>query len=334
MVALVVFANPSFFFLLLLLPLVWFFRRYKKEEPFFLPFASQWVGTERQGSINKLPVVCCYLAFVLFIIALARPQEEKGKIPIRKEGYDIVLVLDISGSMLAEDYEIDQKMVSRLDVVLDVVKAFLDKRVNDRIALVAFAGRAYTVCPLTFDHQWIKRKIDQLQAGAIEDGTAIGDALGLALSRLEGKKESEARHKIGSFLILLTDGANNCGNLLPLEAAQLAARSSIPVFAIGAGLSGEVTMPVLDEERRKIGSQTVISEVDEELLRKIAQLTGGEYFRATDSNAILSAFQAIDTKKKIPFEPIVVTKKEELFPIFLVLGLFFWFLAFLISKRI
>lgn len=323
------FAYPYFFLLLLLVPAISLLRKRRVQQPFLFPFAYEWMVKRNQRITDRLSLLFIYIAFVFFIIALARPQEEKGKVPLRKEGYDIMLVLDISGSMLAEDYEIDQKMVSRLDIVLEVVKTFLDKRTTDRIGLIAFAGRAYTVCPLTFDHSWLKRKIDQLQAGTIEDGTAIGDALGLALSRLEGKRELEGRKKIGSFLILLTDGANNCGNLTPLEAAQLAANASVPIFTIGAGINGEVMMPVMDEERRKIGSQTVVSEVDEELLRKIAQLTGGEYFRATDSNAIVSAFQAIDAQKKLPFEPVVVTKKEELFAGFLAIGLFFWLLAFI-----
>lgn len=328
------FAYPYFFLLLAIVPVIGFLRKRRAQHPFLLPFVYEWVGKGSKGITERVSLFFIYIAFLFFVIALARPQEEKGKVPLRKEGYDIILVLDISGSMLAEDYEVDQKRVSRLDIVLEVVKTFLDKRTNDRIGLVAFAGRAYTVCPLTFDHNWLKRKIDQLQAGTIEDGTAIGDALGLALSRLEGKKESGERKKIGSFLILLTDGANNCGNLTPIEAARLAANAAVPVFTIGAGINGEVTMPVMDEERRKIGSQTVVSEVDEGLLRNIAQLTGGEYFRATDSNAIVSAFQAIDAQKKIPFEPVVVTKKEELFSLFLALGLVFWLLAFIFSKRI
>ncbi|WP_246189530.1 VWA domain-containing protein [Methylacidimicrobium cyclopophantes] len=266
------------------------------------------------------------------ILALARPVEEKGLLRIPQEGYDILLVLDLSGSMLAEDYERGGRAVSRFEAVQGVVKSFLDKRVADRIGLVAFSGRAYTVSPLTFDHRWLDRQIDRLEVGMIEDGTAIGDAVGLALARLTGREAKEEKRK-GKFLILLTDGGNNCGALSPEEAIALSRQKRIPIFTIGAGRLGEGGAPVFDDDGQKVGNEMSSSDLDEDLLRRMADQTGGHYFRALDEGTIRDAFAAIDAEKKVSFpdRPGLVT--EELYPYFLTPALLLWGLGLFFSRR-
>ena len=220
--------------------------------------------------------------------------------------------------MLAEDYERGGKRLNRLDALRPVLDAFIQRRPNDRIGLVVFAGRAYTLSPLTFDHDWLRRQAERLKIGLIEDGTAIGDGLGVALTRLEQAKREQAGKRLGAFIILLTDGVNNKGALTPLQSAAIAKGRGIPIYTIGAGRTGLVPFPVIDRNGRKIGLDRQWTETDERTLQAIARETGAEFFRAMDSGTIENAFKAIDRVQKIEFQAKSYLLTEELYAWFAV----------------
>jgi Ca-activated chloride channel family protein len=208
----------------------------------------------------------------------------------------------------------------------------MERRSNDRIGVVALGGRAYTLAPLSFDHDWLRRQVSRLRVGLVEDGTAIGDALALAVSRLGQAEREEAGKRLGGFVILLTDGASNGGSILPAKAAELAAAKGIPVYTIGAGQEGVVPLPVHDEQGRLLGYRNVLSDLDEATLKAIAQVTGGAYFRAMDADTIDDAFAAIDESNKIEFEAKSNLTSHELYPYMAWPGLGFTVLAFAIAR--
>jgi Ca-activated chloride channel family protein len=251
---------------------------------------------------SRLPEVLVVAGLVVLAVALARPQHTDERRQVRQEGYDIVLAIDLSGSMLAEDYERGGERINRLQAIKPIIDAFIARRPSDRIGIVTFAGRAYTLAPLTSDHDWLHRQVTRLKVGLIEDGTAIGDGLSLALARLNQSERVADGHRLGGFAILLTDGANNAGSIEPLQAAEVAKSKGIPVYTIAAGQSGLVPMPVFDESGRKLGYQNMVSDVDVPTLRAMASETGGRFFRATDSDTIDKAFAAIDRERKIEFD--------------------------------
>jgi Ca-activated chloride channel family protein len=307
------FHDPWWFAALLLLPVAALLRRRRRQPVFVVPFAAEW-HPPGGGASPPWPAACAYLGMACLVVALARPQETKEKNETHQHGYDIVLAVDLSGSMLAEDYTRAGSSIDRLQAVKPVLEAFIDRRPGDRIGVVLFGGRAYTLAPLTFDHAWLRRQVARLRVGLIEEEkTAIGDGLGVALARLEqGRKESAVERK-GAFVVLLTDGANNAGALDPMEAAVLAAERKVTVYTIGAGKEGWVRMPQFDAEGRKIGYRPQRSELDETLLRRIAEQTRGEYFRAAESRTVEAAFAAIDRAEKIEFEARSTVVTAELF---------------------
>jgi Ca-activated chloride channel family protein len=235
--------------------------------------------------------------------------------------------------MLAEDYEKDGEPINRLQAIKPVIKAFINERPNDRIGIVVFSGRAYTLAPLTFDHDWLARQTERLKIGLIEDGTAIGDGLGVALTRLEQAGREEGNHRKGAFIILLTDGANNRGSMSPAQATEIAKSRGIPIYTIGAGRDGFVPMPVMDESGRRVGTQRMMSDLDEGALRTISDETGGRYFKADDTRTINSAFKAIDRAQKIEFKAKSYLVTTELFPWFIVPGAAVLMLAAFLSGR-
>jgi Ca-activated chloride channel family protein len=247
---------------------------------------------------------------LLMIIALARPKVGLGKSRIRKEGIDIVLALDVSTSMLAEDFKSGGKRINRLEVVKQVTRDFISRRPNDRIGVVVFAGRPYILGPLTWDHNWIKSRINEIKPGDIEDGTAIGTALTNAVKRL---RESRAKSKV---VILLTDGNNNAGEIAPEAAADAAKELKVTVYTIGAGSQGLVPYPAIDAWGRK-HYQMVEINLDEELLQKIAATTGGRYFRATDTESLKTIFERIDRMEKTRVEMAKYSEYKDLYPYFL-----------------
>jgi Ca-activated chloride channel family protein len=268
---------------------------------------------------------------VLLIFALARPQIVEDKREVKQQGYDLMLAIDLSGSMYAEDYERDGERINRLQAIKPVIQAFIHRRTSDRIGLVVFAGRAYTLAPLTFDHDWLERQMEQLKINMIEDGTAIGDGLGVALTRLEQAGREEGNKRKGAFIVLLTDGANNRGLLTPEQATEIARARGVPVYTMGAGRDGLVPMPVFDDNGNKIGYRRALADLDEDALRKISDATGGQFFRVAETDTIDKAFAAIDRAQKIEFQAKSYLLTTELFAWFAGPGAALLFLGALVA---
>ncbi len=297
-----VLAHPWWLLALALIPIAFWFRRQRRVSVLLVPFAAAW-HRPSLATGGRWAVALALMGFVLFVGALARPQKIRDKRETKAQGYDIVLSIDLSGSMMYEDFEIDGQPVNRLEAIRPIIKAFINDRPNDRIGIVVFAGRAYTLAPLTFDHGWLIKQVERLKLHMIQDGTAIGDGLGVALTRLEQAERKENTIRKGAFVVLLTDGANNQGVLTPMQSTEIAKSRGIPIYTIGAGRNGFVRMPVHDSRTgKRVGSRTVPSELDEGTLRAMAEATGGKFFVAGDTRTVESAFAAIDKAQKIEFE--------------------------------
>ena len=273
------FANPWFFWLLLTLPAYWCYYWFsmRKQFPQITFSTLQPLKNQKNGITEYLvhvPVFLRSVAILAIIVALARPQTMLSKEKVSTEGIDIVLALDISSSMLAQDFS-----PNRLEAATEVAQEFISGRPNDRIGLVVFAGESFTQCPITTDHKVLQDALENLESGFIEDGTAIGMGLATAADRL---KDSESKSKI---VILLTDGENNQGIIDPKTAAEIAASLNIRVYTIGVGTEGMAPYPVKDPYGRTM-LQSVKVTIDEELLEYIANLTGVSYYRATNDNKL------------------------------------------------
>ena len=316
-------ADPSWFWALAILPLIMLVRRWKRVPVLVVPFAAEWQRSASQLSRISWPAATAYTGAVMLIAGLARPQIIEQRREQKQQGYDIVLAIDLSESMLAEDFVSGGRRVNRLEALKPVLRAFIDQRPNDRIGVVVFAALSYTLAPLTFDHDWLRRQTDRMKVGLVEGNkTAIGDGLGVALARLDQGRRDTGLAREGAFVVLLTDGANNAGALDPQEVGAIAAERGIPVFTIGAGREGIVDFPVLDHQGRKTGHYTQRrSELDETLLRDIADLTNGRFFRADSSTTIREAFESIDQAKKIEFEAQSYRVAEELYTRFTLVAL-------------
>ena len=303
--------DPLWLLALALIPLVLWLRRRRRVPVLIVPFAAAW-HRKTFSTASRWPAIFALTGLVLLIAALSRPQRVQDKREVRSQGYDLILAVDLSGSMLAEDYEKNGQSINRLQAIKPVVQAFIDERANDRIGMVVFAGRAYTLAPLTFDHDWLARQTERLNIGMIEDGTAIGDGLGVALTRLDQAAHEENNRRKGAFIILLTDGSNNRGTLMPQQAAEIAKSRGIPIYTIGAGKDGWSRVPVM-ENGQKVGYTRIFSDLDEGLLHDIADTTGGHFYRADDLRTIESAFKAIDRAQKIEFQAKSYLITSELF---------------------
>jgi Ca-activated chloride channel family protein len=246
------------------------------------------------------------LALGLLVLALARPQLGMSQTVVRTEGIDIMLAVDISSSMLAEDFALGERRVSRLEAVKAEVRRFLEKRGGDRVGLVLFGARPYLQCPLTLDHDWLLSNLDRAEVGLIEDGTAVGSALASAVDHLEA---SDAKSKI---VVLLTDGESNAGRISPRTAADAAAELGYKVYTIGAGSRGLAPYPVTDVfgNRRYRPMQV---DVDEATLRDIAERTNGRYWRATGTESLEQVYAAIDTLEKTSHEGLHFLEYRELY---------------------
>lgn len=324
------FANPEFFYLLILLPviIVWyFFKRKKLYATLQVPTIE---GFERTNATWKqrarhLPFILRVIILLLLIIVLARPQSSTSRRSVKTEGIDIVLALDISGSMLSEDFK-----PNRLEAAKKTAINFIDERINDRIGLVVFSAKSFTQCPITIDHEVLKNLFQGIKSGMIEDGTAIGNGLATAVDRL---KDSKAVSKV---IILLTDGVNNMGMIAPVTAAEIAKSYGIRVYTIGVGTRGKAPYPM----KTQFGIQYVNIEVeiDEPLLKDIAGLTGGKYFRATNNKALENIYKEIDKLEKTRIdESIYHRHTEEYLPFALIAGILFIFellLRFLFLRTI
>ncbi len=251
---------------------------------------------------RHLPFVLRVAATALIIVAMARPQSALDNQTISSEGIDIVLAMDISSSMLARDFKPD-----RITAAKEMATQFILDRRSDRLGLVVFAGESYTQVPLTSDHTTLINLLGELESGIIDDGTAIGNGLATAVSRL---KESSAKSKV---VILLTDGVNNSGQIAPLTAAEIAKTFGIKVYTIGVGTNGTAPYPTLDMWGNTSFVQAKV-EIDEKILRQISQMTGGEYFRATDNDKLAQIYEQINEleKSKVDIESYTLYSEEYL----------------------
>jgi Ca-activated chloride channel family protein len=265
------------------------------------------VAPQGSGGRRRLLSVLRLVSLGLLIAALGRPQLGRDETHVHREGVDIVLALDISGSMLAEDFTLEDERVSRLAAVKAVVREFVRARSDDRIGLVLFAGRPYTQSPLTLDHGWLDQHLERAQVGLIEDGTAVGSALATAVNRL---RASTAPSK---FVVLLTDGQSNAGRVSPRTAADAAAALDIKVYTVGAGTRGVAPYPATDLFGNKVYRPMPV-DIDEKTLEEIARTTKARYFRATDTDSLREIYAEIDRSEKAPFEAPQFLDWHELYP--------------------
>lgn len=299
-----VFANPNYLYLLLLLiPLIaWYLYKLRKSqaslqvssaEAFEAPGATSW-----RVYLRHVPFVLRMVAIAVLIVVLARPQSTNSWQNSTTEGIDIVMAIDISTSMLAEDLK-----PNRLEAAKDVAASFINGRPNDNIGLVVFAAESFTQCPLTTDHGVLLNLFKDIQPGIIQDGTAIGVGLANAVSRI---KDSQAKSKV---IILLTDGVNNTGQVAPVTAAEIAKTFGIRVYTIGVGTQGEAPYPI--PTAFGVQYQNIPVEIDEQVLKQIASTTGGQYFRATDNASLKEIYSEIDQMEKTKISVQEFSKKQE-----------------------
>lgn len=303
-------ASPWFLLLLAFVPLALSWgRRSERSATVRFPTLAVLRAVAPGGASRRRAVlgILRALALGLCILALARPQLGTAETRVHREGVDIVLAVDISGSMLAEDFKLGNDRASRVDAVKSVVKDFIAARPEDRIGLVLFAARPYTQCPLTLDHGWLNQNLERARVGMIEDGTAIGSGLATAVNRL---RASSAKTKL---VVLLTDGQSNAGRITPQTAADAAAALGVKVYTIGAGTRGVAPYPAQDLFGNKVYRPMQV-DIDEETLKKIAATTGGRYFRATDTASLQDVYAEIDRSEKVEFEAPEFRDYRELYP--------------------
>ncbi len=321
------FDSPWWLLGLLLIPVMvwWQYYAHKRELPYIV--MSDLSGAPVTQSIKErlfhyLPVIKM-VAFGCFIIAMARPQLNLKEEKVKAEGIDIMMALDLSSSMLSKDFSPDRLEVSKM-----VAEEFVGKRQYDRIGLVVFAGEAFTQCPLTVDHNIVKDFLSALKVGMVQDGTAIGMGLATAVNRL---KDSDAKSKI---IILLTDGVNNTGYINPITAAEIAKQYGIRVYTIGVGTMGSAMSPVnrgIDGEYYFAMSRV---EIDTELLKKISEMTSGQYFRAIDRASLENIYAEIDRLEKTEIEVNVFKRYKDEYRPFLMMGLGLILLSFILQHTI
>ncbi|MBA3649599.1 MAG: VWA domain-containing protein [Chitinophagales bacterium] len=317
------FANPQFLWLLNSIPLlaafyVWQNNRQQVSLQLSSVYGFKKAKTSYKVYLRHSTFMLRMIAVIMVIVAAARPQLVSGKKIISSEGIDIIIALDISGSMLAKDFT-----PNRLEAAKAIAASFIDGRPNDRIGLVLFAGQAYTACPVTIDHASLKNILAKVKAGYITDGTAIGTGLGTAANRL--KNNSDKSHVI----ILMTDGENNAGEILPLQAAQLARSSVIRVYTIGIQLHNSHIDP--PAENGLNGLQSPAAGI---LLAKVAEITNGKYFRATSTKNLEDIYREIDRLEKTKVSMITTTRYEERFGWFAGLAAFAVFLELLLRYTV
>ncbi|MBQ8702854.1 MAG: VWA domain-containing protein [Bacteroidales bacterium] len=301
------FAHPWYLLGLVVVPLmvVWWLIRYRKQEAAVQHSdiaVFDGIGKSLRVRLRWLSYALRCMAVGAMVVALARPQSQLSRQEMTVEGIDIVMAMDISGSMLAEDFR-----PNRLEAAKKVASDFIEGRKNDRMGLVVFAGQAFTQVPLTVDHHVLQQQLGSVKSGVVRDGTALGDGLATAINRI---KDSEAKSKV---IILLTDGVNNQGSVDPLSAAEIAKMYDIRLYTIGVGSLGKAPYPFRDQLGR-VHYQNIDVEIDEPLMRQMAEMTDdGRYFRATNKKALQEIFSQIDEmeKSKIDVTQYAQTKDEQ-----------------------
>jgi Ca-activated chloride channel family protein len=310
----ITFAYPIFLWLLLLIPAVvyWYWKKQNKVTPDF-NFSSLQIFSRSPKTLKEklanIPAWLRILAIAFFIIAAARPQSFSSGENLYTEGIDIAMVLDISGSMLAEDFK-----PNRVEAAKKVIDEFIAGRTNDKIGLVVFSGESFTQCPLTIDYSVLRNLLKEIHTGMIEDGTAIGNAIANGVNRL---KDSKSKSKV---MILLTDGVNNRGEIDPLTAAQIAQKFGIRIYTVGVGSTTDAPYPF--QTPFGIRYQTIPVEIDENVLNQIASITNGKYFRATDNRKLAQIYEEIDRLEKTRVEVTSYRNAKELFYGWAFVGLF------------
>lgn len=326
-----VFKDPWVFAFLLLLPLVAALVLWRKRDRSDFVFPVDGLLEDARPTLRmrlaKSGIVLRLIGVGLIILALARPQSILEGTKTISDGVDIVLTIDTSTSMLAEDFRIGTRRINRFDIVKEVVKDFISKRKDDRIGMVAFAARAYTACPLSTDYEWLFQNLDRISVGMVEDGTAVGSAIMSSVNRL---RTSKTKSRV---IILLSDGVNNAGNISPLTAAEAAKALKIKVYTIAVGSKGLVPYPFRDQMGRMV-YQNIPIEMDEQVLRKIADVTGGKYYLASDTETLRRVYDDINRLERSNIEHFGYREFEELFYQFLVPALILLALEVILSNTV
>lgn len=320
------FLHPQYFLLLLLLiPMIAWYIWKQKTAHATLQISSirffSLVKPSRKTYLRHLPFAFRVLSIIFLITALARPQSTNQLRNVSTEGIDIIVSLDISGSMQAMDFQ-----PNRLEAAKEVAIEFIKGRPNDRMGLVIFAAESFTQCPLTLDHNVLTNLFRDVRIGMLEDGTAIGMGLATAVNRI---KDSDAKSKV---IILLSDGENNRGQIAPLTAAEIARTFGVRVYTIGVGTIGMAPFPINTVFGQQVQEMEV--KIDEPMLTEIAELTGGQYFRATDRQALEGIYQEIDAMEKNKIEVQEYTRHAEEFVLFALLALLFLLLEIVLRNTV
>ena len=320
----VTFKYPFLLYFLAVVPLMifWYWRKLKSISP-NISYSTlrnfDGINPTLKERLVHAPFVLRTIAITLLIIAIARPQSFSTGENVYTEGIDVAILLDISGSMLAEDFK-----PNRLDAAKNVIDEFIGGRTSDKIGLVVFAGKSFTQCPLTIDYSVLRNLLKDIKSGMIEDGTAIGTAIANGVNRL---KDSKGKSKI---IILLTDGVNNSGEVDPITAAQIAQTFGIRIYTVGVGTRGDAPYPF--QTPFGIQYQMVPVEIDETVLKQVAQITDGHYFRATDNKKLEEIYQEIDKMEKTRVEITSYRNAKELFYAWAGGGLLLLLLELILSR--
>ncbi len=310
------FAHPWVLGFLVVLPILAWLHGKRGNAPAVL-FSSlevlKGVGRPRRSKAGAILLTLLMLGLGLLIAALARPRQGRVHSQVQASGIDIMLAMDVSRSMLAEDFTIGRDRSNRLEAVKQITQKFIENRPNDRIGMVAFAGKPYLVSPLTLDHDWLLQNLERIRIGLVEDGTAIGSAIASTANRLKAK---ESKSKI---IVLLTDGDNNAGKITPVTAAEAAKALGIKIYTICAGSRGYAPIPAKDMFGRTVYHNVKV-EVDEASLKQIADIADGKFYRATDTKSLAEIFGQIDQLEKSTVELNKYTQYRDLFHWFLASG--------------
>lgn len=324
----ITFANKELFWFLLIIPVIiawyiWKNKTYTAELK--VSSFNEFAGIKKtyKHYFRHSLIASRLIAITLLILVLARPQSRSSYKDVKTEGIDIVMALDISGSMLAKDFK-----PNRIEAAKEVAQDFIDSRPNDRIGLVIFSGESFTQCPLTTDHAVIKNLFSGIHTGMVADGTAIGNGLATAVTRV---KDSKAKSKV---IILLTDGVNNQGSVAPLTAAEIAKAFGVRVYTIGVGTIGKALAPIAMYPDGSYEYGYVDVNIDEKVLNSISDMTGGKYFRATDNDKLKNIYKEIDRLEKTIFEEKNFTNKAEHFLPFALAAALFLLLEFALKNTI
>jgi Ca-activated chloride channel homolog len=333
------FAQPWFLLLLLAIPLLAWFRG-KSGPAAALTFSStsslRSLGKTSAARVGKFLRALFLVSLALLAIAMARPQLGKSLTQVEASGIDIMLALDVSGSMLTKDFTIGGEQATRVDAIREVTRKFIEGRPNDRIGIIAFAGRPYVVSPMTLDHDWLTKNLDRLRIGLIEDGTAIGSGIAAAANRLNDKRSKS------HVIVLLTDGENNTGKIPPNTAAEAIKALKIHFYAIGAGINGIAPTPVFNPQNGKpvtdmfgnIMYQNQRVHFNEAGLKEVARIADGQFYRATDTKSLEQIFSDIDKLEKTTVSVKKYQQYRDLFPVCIATGLGLLFAQLLLSQTV